>query len=117
MRDEAMVKAVLATAEKEFVTTNKKRLKKDQLPIAVEELQALHGVLKGPLHIAIIDALDNWVIETRKDSARAPNDDEWKRFLASPLDGMIGMSLALQWRYNFGPLFGAASQEEDEDNS
>jgi len=55
--------------------------------------------------------MDNWVVENYKDAARAPNDDEWKRFLASPLDGMIGMSLALQWRYNFGPLFGV---EEDE---
>lgn len=42
------------------------------------------------------------------------NDDEWNRFLASPLDGKIGMSLALQWRYNFGSLFGIEVEVERE---
>lgn len=54
-------------------------------------------------------------MEVRKDTARAPNDNEWGRLLASPLDGLIGMSLALQWRYNFGPLFGASNDEKDEE--
>ena len=34
-----------------------------------------------------------------------PNDNEWVRFLKSPLDGKIGMSFALQWRYSFGSFF------------
>jgi len=32
-----------------------------------------------------------------------------------PLDGKIGMSLALQWRYNFGPLFGAGDDENGDE--
>lgn len=68
-----------------------------------------------PLQLGIVDAADNWVIEVRKDTARAPNNNEWQQMLASPLDGLIGMSLALQWRCNFGPLFGAAADEDDED--
>jgi hypothetical protein len=115
MRDETMVRAAVVTAEKEFQKTNTQRLKKDRLPIPDEELQALQGILKvNPIHIGIIDAVDNWVIHTRKDGARAPNEDEWRRFLKGPLDGMIGMSLALQWRYNFGPLFGLAEEEEED---
>jgi hypothetical protein len=62
--------------------------------------------------VGVIDATENWVVDARKDTARAPNENEWQRLLASPLDGQIGMSLALQWRYNFGPLFGV---EDDED--
>lgn len=58
-----------------------------------------------PLEHAIITAAENWVILTQKDNGRYPNDNEWHRFLSSPLDGKIGMSFALQWRYNFGALF------------
>jgi hypothetical protein len=79
-------------------------------------LEALKKVLQvTPLHVGVIDALENWVVEVRKDSARSASEDEWKRFLKSPLDGRIGMSLALQWRYNFGPLFGVPETEDEED--
>jgi DNA (cytosine-5)-methyltransferase 1 len=44
---------------------------------------------------------------------RLPNDNEWQRFLTSPLDGLIGMSFALQWRYDFGKLFGAGEGEAE----
>jgi hypothetical protein len=115
IRNEPAIQGIVKVAEKEFEKTNIERLKKDKLPIADEELKALCDVLKvTPLHIGVIDALENWVMETRKDSARAPNEDEWKRFIASPLDGVIGMSLALQWRYNFGPLFGVEEEEKCE---
>lgn len=115
IRDENAIRQIVATAEKEFTKTNRDRLKKDKVPIPDEELQALRNVLTvTPLRIGVIDAVENWVVETRKDSARAPNEDEWKRFLASPLDGMIGMSLALQWRYNFGPLFGLDKENVSE---
>ncbi|HWL95209.1 MAG TPA: hypothetical protein VNT79_16940 [Phycisphaerae bacterium] len=118
MKDEGLVRKIAATAKREFELTNKKRLQQDQLPIANGELEALRRVTEiNPVHIGVVDAVDNWVIETRKDSARAPNDDEWRRFLSSPLDGMIGMSLALQWRYNFGTLFGVKVRDEDEDDA
>jgi hypothetical protein len=58
------------------------------------------------LHLGVIDACDNWVVEVHKDFGRMPNDNEWQRLANGPLDGTIGMSFALQWRYNFGPLFG-----------
>lgn len=61
----------------------------------------------SPNEYAIVTAAENWVILTQKDNGRYPNDNEWHRFLTSPLDGKIGMSFALQWRYNFGVLFNA----------
>jgi hypothetical protein len=107
MHDENKIKDIITKAKREFATTNKARLKKDKLPIPDVDLNALLNVLKvSPLHLGIIDAVDNWVVDVRKDTARAPNDNEWQRLIRGPLDGQIGMSLALQWRYNFGPLFG-----------
>jgi len=115
IRDDSALRDIVVTAEKEFTKTNKDRLKKDKVPIPDEDLEALRSVLRiTPLHVGVIDALDNWVIDVRKDSGRPPSEDEWKRFLRSPLDGMIGMSLALQWRYNFGPLFGVQKEEEED---
>lgn len=116
LRDDAAIEAVVKLAEKEFFKANSQRLKKDEIPIADEELQALQDVLriKSPLYIGVIDAVDNWVIETVKDAARAPNEDEWKRFLSSPLDGKISMSLALQWRYSFKTLFGLPEDQNKE---
>ncbi len=116
LRDDTQINEVLKKAEKEFATTNKQRLKKDKVPIPDSDLEALKGILKvSPLHLGIIDAADNWVIDVRKDTARAPNDNEWQRLRRGPLDGKIGMSLALQWRYNFGPLFGAGDDENGDE--
>ena len=36
---------------------------------------------------------------------------------SGPLDGKIGMSFALQWRYNFGSLFNGANDDESEQAS
>jgi hypothetical protein len=116
LRDDDAIRAIIVKAEKEFARTNKQRLKKDRPPIPDADLEALKAILGvNPLHLGIVDAADNWVVEVRKDTARAPNENEWTRLLASPLDGLIGMSLALQWRYNFGPLFGASDDEGEND--
>jgi hypothetical protein len=116
-QDDAAIQEVIKKAENEFIKTNKQKLKKDDIPIPDEELQALKDVLKlkNSLYLGVIDAADNWIIETVKDAARAPNDDEWKRFLASSLNGKISMSLALQWRYSFKTLFGLPDEDEDEE--
>jgi hypothetical protein len=66
-----------------------------------------------PLLVALTDAADNWVTECMKEAGRLPNDNEWNRLRTGPLDGKIGMSFALQWRYNFGRLFGEAVEEND----
>ncbi len=115
LRDPTRIEEIVKKASAEFQVTNKQRLKKDQLPIPDSDLEALQGILNvKPVHIGVIDAADNWVVEVRKDTARAPNDNEWDRIRSGPLDGMIGMSLALQWRYNFGPLFGVGDDDSEE---
>jgi hypothetical protein len=123
IQSDADVKAIIKKAEGEFKKANEQRKKKDKDLLPDEELAALKNILDmTPFWIGIVDACDNWVVATFKENARTPNDDEWKRIKASPLDGRIGMSLALQWRYNFGSLFGkggngAGNGEDDEEES
>ena len=78
------------------------------------ELEAIEriGAITPP-HIGVIEAADNWVIEILKDAARSPSADEWNRLKSGALDGQIGMSFALQWRYNFGRLFGVEQSDVD----
>ena len=78
---------------------------------SIDRLIAVQNI--SPSEYAIITAAENWVILTQKDNGRCPNDNEWHRFLTSPLDGKIGMSFALQWRYNFGVLFNADNTTEE----
>ena len=58
-----------------------------------------------PGRVGVVRAVDAWVVSNLSDSARYPSQNELKRLLASPLDGKIGMSSALQWRYNFSSVF------------
>lgn len=107
LREEDEIRRIISVAEGDFITQNANRAKKDQEPIPPEELDAIKAILNiSPLSLGVIDAADNWLVETQKELARLPNDNEWNRLLASPLDGKIGMSFALQWRFNFGRLFG-----------
>ena len=106
LRSDKKMLSIIAKAEKEFETTNKVRIRDDKPIIPDEALLFLKSVVDvDPLFVGVIEAADNWVLETHKDMARTPNDNEWERLLSSPLEGMIGLSLALQWRYNFGQLF------------
>lgn len=83
-------------------------IKKGVEPIAIDEFNKVNIIKISNTKVsAIINACNDWVIDIHKDFARPPNDNEWQRFLRSPLDGQIGLSFALQWRYNFGNLFNA----------
>lgn len=109
MPDKVRISESIRTADADFKNQNLKRGKRGAEPISPEDLECLSRILDAtPLNLGVIDALDNWVTETHKDFGRLPNDNEWSRFVAGPLDGKIGMSFALQWRYNFGKLFGCA---------
>lgn len=105
--DAGVIDTLVEEARRDFAKQNKKRGKKDQERIAEEELNALLKICEvTPRHIGILDQMDNWVTDVLKDAARAPNQNEWDRLKNAPLDGKIGMSLALQWRYNFQRAFG-----------
>lgn len=103
----------LTVIEKDYEKQNKVRFKKDNELIPESDLIAMQKVfLATPRSLGVTNQLDNWVTEFLKDASRAPNDNEWERLINSPLDGKIGMSFALQWRYNFGKLFGATDAQQ-----
>ncbi|MEQ9356756.1 hypothetical protein [Coleofasciculus chthonoplastes] len=107
LQDVTLVHRYIQQADKDFQKINEKRIAKDAEPIPrsdIESLQKINSI--QPFYLGVIDAADNWVIEMQKDLARFPNSNEWSRLLTSPLDGQIGMSPALQWRYNFSRVFG-----------
>lgn len=103
-------------AKIDYEKQNRNRLKKNRDPLPEGDLYALEAI-KGvtPRFIGVLDQLDNWMAEVLKDASRAPNDNEWGRLLSGPLDGQIGMSFALQWRYNFGRLFDTNDIDNDAD--
>lgn len=106
LHDDNKIISLVEAAIKNYHNKNLKNEKegKDFLPeTALKAIIRIKNV--SPLHLGVIQAADDWVIETHKDFARIPNDNEWHRYLSSPLDGMIGMSFALQWRYNFASVF------------
>jgi len=118
MRHREQVEAAIDEARLDFATKNKKALRTDTPVIPDDELAALERILNiTPIELGVIDALDNWVVTTWKDVGRLPNENEWNRLRTGPLDGMIGMSFALQWRFNFGALFGQSEDAVDDDLS
>lgn len=91
-------------AQKDFENKNKKNQGKTSISDqSMERLLSIKTI--SPEIVGIINAADNWVIEAQKDNGRFPNDNEWSRFINSKLNGKIGMSFALQWRYNFSSIF------------
>ena len=116
IQNDLQIKAIIQSAEGEFNFKNAQRAKNDRPLLPDSDLDALKGILRiAPLHLGVIDAVDNWVVEMQKEFGRLPNENEWNRLLVSPLDGKITMSFALQWRFNFGKVFGSSVEEEPED--
>lgn len=68
-----------------------------------ERLQELQS--EKPLDKALVNYADDWIVEHWKAAAQYPDHNDWARFQSSPLDGKLGVSFALQWRYNFGVYF------------
>lgn len=104
--EQKRIKALLETMETDFLKKNMERDRKAKVPMPDYELTSLKSVgeVLPPLP-GVIDALDNWVIDAMKDFGRPPSGSEWSRFENSSLDGRIGMSFALQWRFNFSRTF------------
>jgi hypothetical protein len=105
--DEEKLRELIELSRIDFAEQNWIKDIKSQPLIPDDDIKCIESISKiSPLYFGIVDAADNWVVQTLKDSGRYPNENEWNRLLASPLDGQIGMSFALQWRYNFARLFG-----------
>ncbi len=106
LNDEPKIRSRIKAAIKDYHSKNSKNAKNGKELLPEEVLNSLKVIQNvSPLYLGVIQAADDWVIDTHKDFARIPNDNEWNRYLSSPLDGMIGMSFALQWRYNFSAVF------------
>jgi hypothetical protein len=115
IRDENRIRSLLSNARLDFERRNARALRTDKSLIPefdITVLERIAGVT--PIVNGVIDALDNWVVETWKDVGRLPNENQWGRLAGGPLDGAIGMSFALQWRYNFSSLFGASEMVEQQ---
>lgn len=96
--------------EEEFHNKNKRLEAKGQELIPSYHLESFKQITDiHPIHIGIFKAADDWVLETYQETARIPNENEWKRFLTMPLDGAISITPALQWRYNFRNVFDTLS--------
>jgi len=101
-----VINDLISLLEKDFKKKQASALKKGLSPASDSELERLLQIRSSNQKVsAIINACNDWVVDNHKDFARLPNDNEWQRFLRSPLDGRIGMSFALQWRYDFCNVF------------
>jgi hypothetical protein len=102
-------------AELDYVKKNKQFEIKLKPIIPESDFEAIRGILsRKPIELGVIDALDTWVMETLQDAARLPSAGEWKQLKDGPLNGRIGMSFALPWRFNFGPVFGVRVEDREE---
>jgi hypothetical protein len=100
------IPALIGGASADFISQNKKLNAKGRTILPDTDLEALQQILKSkPVQLGVIDALDNWVHENLQEAGRMPGSDEWKILKEGPLNGKIGMSFALQWRFNFGRIF------------
>lgn len=107
--DEAEIRKLLKGSKKDFDAANRSLSKNGKPGLPDSELESILAINAiTPIKSGVIDAATNWVEDVQKELSRGPNDNEWERFLTGPLDGQIGVSLALQWRYNFGQIFKSA---------
>lgn len=74
---------------------------KDLIPL--EHLSHLEAAAASPTDV-ILQA-EGWVSRTLNENWHSPSNAVWQRILTRPLEGKIGMSFALQWRYNFATIF------------
>ncbi len=106
LNDDERILTKINAAESSFESKNIQKEQQGEPLFPESEIEAIRRIRTiSPLHLGEIDAADSWVVEIQKEAGRFPNENEWNRYLSSPLDGAIGMSLALQWRYNFRKLF------------
>lgn len=109
--DKQVIDKAIDKINKDFDSRIKKQIKKGEIPFDKNEISEIMKIKDTPHQVeAIINCCNDWVIENQKEFARVPNDNEWERFLISPLDGKISISFALQWRYNFASVFGRSEK-------
>ena len=82
----------------------KQRITKREMP--EEYLDKIVSLKKeSSIDKSLVTLADDWIVENWRDAAQYPNAGQLARFQTAPLDGQLGVSFALQWRYNFGVYF------------
>ncbi|MEY4569426.1 MAG: hypothetical protein RLZZ398_865 [Verrucomicrobiota bacterium] len=104
--DPEAIRNALPLIKDDFRKTNKLAETKGKELIPESDLAALDLIgTVSPIEIGLVDAMSQWVTDVLRDAARDPSSNELARLLSGPLNGKIGMSFALQWRYNFQKVF------------
>lgn len=107
---------ILEQAIQKFDRDNASRSLRKKPLLPMEEKNFLANLReRQPMDRAVIEAADDWVLGRWQEAARIPNDNEWMRLQRSPLDGKLGVSFALQWRYNFGVFFRGFEEDDAEE--
>jgi len=106
LADQESIVERIQDARNNYHKQNELRVRANKEPLPEEVIHDIEQILTiRPIRLGVIDVADNWVVNIHKDAARTPTENEWNRLVSGPLDGEIGMSFALQWRYNFGHVF------------
>lgn len=106
LTDPGQIPVLVQRAVEDFAAKNKKHAAKNRPVILDTDLESIKEILNAkPLQLGLIDALDTWVLENLQEAGRMPSTSEWGILKSGPLNGKIGMSFALQWRFNFKRIF------------
>ncbi len=95
--------SAFARISEDFRRKNQQNERKGRDLIPVEQLERLRLATSSRENVVL--QAEGWVLRTLNENWHSPSQSVWKRICTQPLVGKIGMSFALQWRYNFGALF------------
>ena len=87
----------------DYERKNRQNERKGRDLIPVEQLERLRLAASSQENVVL--QAEGWVLRTLNENWHSPSQSVWRRICTQPLEGKIGMSFALQWRYNFGALF------------
>lgn len=103
---ENSVQMAIRFARRDFELKNQVAERKGKPPISDIEINALESIAQTtPIAVGVLDATAQWLMEAIREASRVPSAAELRKMVDGPLDGRIGMSFALQWRYNFQRVF------------
>jgi len=101
--DRADVEGEVVRIRGDFKKKNEKYAKEGKELLPVEMLQRIEEAVRTENGIVL--AAENWVTSNLNENWHSPSAAVWQRIMNKPLEGKIGMSFALQWRYNFSAIF------------
>ena len=101
--EEGELDSAFARIREDFRRRNQQNERKERDLIPLEQLERLR--LETSSRENVVLQAEGWVLRTLNENWHSPSQSVWKRICTQPLEGKIGMSFALQWRYNFGALF------------